>query len=97
MRRALALACQHQPLANAEAMLFVDNDHRKIAIGNLVLKDRMSTHHDVDTPVEQSHKRALTRFAFVTASQQGNLRSRRFGHAAQAFIMLAGEDFRRRK
>ena len=92
---ALALACQHKPLADPEAVLFVDHDHGEIAIGDLVLKDRMGADHDVHTAVEQPHQRCLAHPALVATRQQRDMRAGRFGHAAKALVVLAGKDFGR--
>ena len=93
MGRPLALARQHQALADAEAVLFVDHDHRQIAIGDRILKDRVRPDHDIDRPIEQPHQDTLARPPLVAPGEQDDLSPGRRGHAPQRLVMLAGEQF----
>ena len=95
MRRAPALAGQHQALAHPETVLFVDHDHGEIAIADRVLENRVGTHDEVDAAIQQPHQRSFARLPLVAPGQQRDARAGRFRHATKALVMLAGQDFGR--
>jgi hypothetical protein len=97
MRRPLGLLGQEQPLRDAEAMLFVDHDQAEALIGDMRLENRVSPDQYVDASVGKPHQHRLSARPFSRPVRNGHTHADRLALTLQGGMMLAGEDFSRRK
>ena len=93
MRRAFALLRQHQPLADAEAVLLVNHHHREILVCDRVLKNRMGAGDNIDAAIHQPHQNRFARPALVAPGEQRDIDTGSRQHATERGKMLAGKDF----
>ena len=97
VRRHPALVGQHQPLGDAEAVLFIHHHQAQIIIGDRFLEDGVGANKDIDPARCQISQQRLARLALVAAGEQFDPHRQTGGDLGECRMMLTGEDFGRRQ